>query len=154
MEGKKKRMLLDQASEKLESFQSALLVANQPLGWIHTIRTALGMSLSQLGRRTGMTPQGIKAVEERERSKSITLQSLEEIAASLDMQLVYAIIPKKGTLKQMVDEKAEEKAKEIVKRTNTTMLLENQQLKNEKLMGALMEKKEELKNEMPRLLWD
>ena len=101
-----------------------------------------------------MTPQGIKAVEERERSKSITLQSLEEIAASLDMQLVYAIIPKKGTLKQMVDERAEEKAKEIVKRTNTTMLLENQQLKNEKLRGALMEKKEELKNEMPRLLWD
>jgi predicted DNA-binding mobile mystery protein A len=154
MKNKKRRMLLDQASEKLMVFEPSLQVPDQPLGWIHTIRTALGMSLSQLGARVGMTAQGIKAVEQRERSRSVTLQSLHEIATALDMQLVYAIVPKKGTLKQVVDEKAEQKAKEIIRRTHTTMLLENQQLKKEKLMKAVMEKKEELKNEMPKLLWD
>ncbi len=154
MKNRQRRQVLEQVSDKLKSLQPVLLIKNQPFGWVNAIRTAIGMSLNQLGKRMGMTAQGIKALEQREKAKTITLQSLQEVADALNMQLVYAIVPKKGTLKQMVDEKAEEKAKEIVKRTHASMTLENQQLKKEKLMGIIMEKKEELKNEMPKFIWD
>ena len=152
MKAKKNRMILDQVSTKLKAY--APLGGSQPTGWINSIRTALGMSLAQLGKRAGMTAQGVRALEQREQMKSVTLQSLEQIASALDMQLIYAIVPKKGTLMQMVDERAEQKAKEIVKRTHTSMALEDQQLKSSKLMGLVMEKKEELKHEMPKFLWD
>ncbi|MBK8425272.1 MAG: helix-turn-helix domain-containing protein [Lewinellaceae bacterium] len=61
-------------------------------GWIYSIRTALGMSLKQLGRRLKMTPQGIKDIERREKDGSLTLQRLREVAAALDMQLVYGLV--------------------------------------------------------------
>jgi predicted DNA-binding mobile mystery protein A len=112
------------------------------------------MSLSQLGRRVSKTAQGVRALEQREKSGGITLQSLKEIAEALDMQLVYAIVPKKGTLKEMVDAKALEKARMIVDRTNITMDLEQQGLQQDRLLAIVNEKKEELKNEMPKFLWD
>ncbi len=154
MKKRKNRLILEQVSTKLKSYAALADVHPQPTGWIHTIRTAIGMSLAQLGKRAGMTAQGVRALEQREKMKSVTLQSLEEIARALDMQLIYAIVPKNGTLKQMVNEKAEQKAKEIVKRTHSSMTLEDQQLKNAKLMDMVMEKKEEFKNEMPKFLWD
>jgi hypothetical protein len=72
----------------------------------------------------------------------------------MDMRLVYAIIPKEGTLDEMIDLKAEEKAREIVNRTNTTMALEDQENAKTRLMNAYIEKKNELKTEMPKFLWD
>lgn len=154
MKDKKKRLILEQMSTKLALYPPVKANQVQPTGWINSIRTSLGMSLAQLGKRAGMTAQGIKALEQREKQKSVTLQSLEEIANAMDMQFVYALIPKNGTLQQMVEQKAEEKAKEIVNRTHTSMSLEDQQLKSSKLMQLISEKKEELKNEMPKFLWD
>jgi DNA-binding transcriptional regulator YiaG len=40
---------------------------------LHAIRTALGMSLAQLGKRLGMSPQGVKDIELREEQGGITL---------------------------------------------------------------------------------
>lgn len=154
MKNKKNRLILEQVSTKLASYAPVKANQIQPTGWINSIRTALGMSLAQLGKRAGMTAQGVRALEEREKSKSVTLKSLEEIAIAMDMQLVYVLIPKDGTLQQMVEQKAEEKAKEIVSRTHTSMALEDQQLKSSKLTQLISEKKEELKNEMPKFLWD
>lgn len=154
MKNRKSRLILDQISAKLKPYAQLTGTPPQPTGWINSIRTALGMSLNQLGKRADKSAQGVRALEQREKSGAITLQLLREIAEALDMELVYAIVPRKGTLKQMVDKKAEEKAREIVKRTHASMTLEDQQLKNSKLMGIVMEKKEELKNEMPKFLWD
>ena len=154
MKKKKNRLILDQVSNKLKPYAQLAGTPAQPTGWINSIRTALGMSLAQLGKRAGMTAQGIRALEQREKMKSVTLQALEEIARALDMELIYAIVPRNQTLKQIVDQKADQKAKEIVKRTHASMTLEDQELKSSKLMGLVMEKKEELKNEMPKFLWD
>ncbi len=154
MKKRKHRLVLEQMSAKLKPFYEASGVQPPPVGWINGIRTGLGMSLAQLGKRSKKTAQGVRALEQREKSGAITLQSLREIAEAMDMQLVYAIIPKNETLRQMVNRVAEKKAKEIVTRTNSTMNLENQGVGKEKLEMTLLEKKEELKNEIPRFLWD
>jgi predicted DNA-binding mobile mystery protein A len=153
MKNRKKRLILTQVSAKLEGFEK-LGTLKQPSGWINTIRTAINMSLSQLAKRTGKSAQGVRALELREKSGAITLQSLQEIAEAMDMKLVYAIVPKTGTLEEIVNEKVALKAQEIVNRTSTSMALEDQENAKARLRTALSEKKVELKNEMPKFLWD
>ena len=153
MKNRKQRLILEQVSKKLEGFEQ-LGTVQQPSGWINTIRTALNMSLSQLGRKAGKTAQGVRALEQREKSGAITLQSLKDIAEAMDMRLVYAIVPKSGTLDEMVNERVALKAQEIVNRTSTSMALEDQENAKARLMEAFAQKKIELKNEMPKFLWD
>jgi predicted DNA-binding mobile mystery protein A len=154
MNKRKHRLILEQISARLKPFYEVSGVQPPRTGWINAIRTGLGMSLAQLGKRAKKTAQGVRALEQREKTGAITLQSLKEIAEAIDMQLVYAIIPKGETLRQMVDRTAEKKAREIVNRTNSTMNLENQGVGQERLEMTVLEKKEELKNEIPRFLWD
>ena len=123
-------------------------------GWINGIRTALNMTLGQLAKKAGVTTQSVKDFETREKQGTITVNSLKQLAEALDMQLVYAIIPKVGTIEDKVDGKAEEKAREIVHRTANTMALEDQGISSARLTQALYEKKNELKDEIPKFLWD
>ncbi|MDB5231545.1 MAG: Helix-turn-helix domain protein [Chitinophagaceae bacterium] len=154
MNGRKQRLLLQQADRKLEAFRQAAFVEIPANGWIHTIRQALNISLGQMGRKLKMTAQGIKALETREKNAAITLQSLHEIAEAMDLKLVYAIVPKEGTLEDMINQKAHEKAIEIVNRTSVSMQLENQGNSSARLRQAVEEKQRELQNEMPKFLWD
>ena len=70
------------------------------------------------------------------------------------MQLIYAMVPNDGSLEELVDKKAMEMAKEIVNRTSQSMKLEDQENEKARLMNSYVEKKNELKNEVPKFLWD
>ena len=82
------------------------------------------------------------------------MQRLKEIAAALDLQLVYALVPKNGTLERMIEERAYEKAKEIVIKTAHSMKLENQGLKGSSIEAAIESRAQKLKNELPKNLWN
>jgi len=151
---RKQRLILAQVSRNLDSFQQAAHTPVPSEGWIRTIRKAINMNLGQLARRLQKKPPTVSDFEKREQAGTITLKSLREIAEAMDMRLVYAIIPKEKSLEEMVDIKAEEKAREIVNRTDTTMALEDQENTKARLITAYAEKKNELKNEMPKFLWD
>lgn len=154
MDPRKQRLLLEQADRKLRPF-AGLHEHNVPTeGWIYTIRKALNMSLRQLANKLGVTPQAVKALERREKAGTITLQSLHDIAKSLDMRLVYALVPNDESLMDLVEKRAMEIAKEIVNRTSQSMKLEDQENPESRLMQAFNEKKNELKNEIPKFLWD
>lgn len=151
---RKQRLILEQVSRSLSNFQQGGQIPVPSEGWIRTIRKAINMNLGQLARRLNKKPPTVNDFEKREQQGTITLKSLQEIAEAMDMKVVYAIIPRAGTLEDMVDIKAEEKAREIVNRTHTTMALEDQENSKGRLMNAYTEKKNELKNEMPKFLWD
>src|SRR5258706_15174374 len=127
MKARNQRLILEQVSRNLAVFQQATQVPVPSEGWIRTIRSAINMSLLQLATRLKKKSPNVLNFEKRESAGTITLKSLMEIADAMDMRLVYAIIPKEGTLEDKVDQKAEEKAREIVNRTNTTMALEDQE---------------------------
>ncbi len=154
MKDRKQRLLLKQVSNHLNWFSQARMQQNPREGWVKTIRNALNMTLSQLAKRIKVTAPTLKNFEKREELGTITIKSLRDIADALDMQLVYAIIPKEGTLEEFVDKRAEEKARDIVNRTDMTMSLEDQQNPKERLLAAYHEKASELKNEIPKFLWD
>jgi predicted DNA-binding mobile mystery protein A len=112
------------------------------------------MSLRQLGNKMSITPQSVRDLEKREEEKTVTLKALTEAAEALDMTLVYGFIPKDGSLEKFIERKAYEKAQEIVRRTSTTMKLEDQENSKVRLEQAAAEMAEEIKREMPKTLWD
>ena len=151
---KKHKLQLKQLDGKLQSFKHLQETVMPAQGWIHTIRTALKMSLRQMGKRLSITPQSMKEIELREKDGSITLKNLREAGKALNMQLVYGFIPVEGSLDNMIEKKANQIAKEIVLRTSHSMMLEDQQNSNERIEKAIAERAGEIKNEMPGYLWD
>jgi len=154
MKNKKQQLVLDQTDKKLLLFQPLKTVVIPTKGWVNTMRTALKMSLRQLGNRMNFSAQNMKQIEEREVNGTISINSLREVANAMDMQLVYGFVSKHESLEQMIEKRAKELATEIVMRTNNTMALEDQQNSKERIEKAIAQKTNEIKSEMPRYLWD
>lgn len=145
---------LQQLNNKMGDFALLKQVAIPPTGWIKAIRTAIGMSMQQLGKKLSVSKQAILDIEKREKSGSITIKSLKEIARALDMQLVYGFVPNDGSLDALIEKRATELATQIVLRTSNTMKLEDQGNTNTRIEKAIKERAEAFKNEMPKILWD
>ena len=150
----KKSLQLQQLNSKMLCFASLKQVAMPPTGWIKAIRTAIGMSMQQLGNKLNVSKQGVMDIEKREKDGSITIKSLREIARAMDMQLIYGFLPNDGSLDALIEKRATELATKIVLRTNNTMKLEDQGNTNERIKKAIKERADEIKNEMPKILWD
>jgi predicted DNA-binding mobile mystery protein A len=147
------KLVLQQLDKKIQVL-TVLQDIMPAKGWISIIRKTLNMSLRQLGNRMSVTPQSVRDLEKREEERTVTLKALTEAAEALDMILVYGFIPKDGSLEKFIERKAYEKAQEIVRRTSTTMKLEDQENTKARLEQAVAEMAEEIKREMPKTLWD
>ena len=154
MKNTKQNLLINQTDKKLENFRLLQSVVIPSKGWVNTLRTALKMSLRQLGNKMDFSAQNIKQIEEREVNGTLSLNSLQEVAKALDMQLVYGFVSNHESLEQMIEKRAKELATEIVMRTNNTMALEDQQNSKERIAQAITQKTAEIKDEMPKYLWD
>ena len=154
MKIRNRKLILEQLDAKIKAFKQVANIPKPGNGWIQSIREGLHMTLRQLGKKMNISAPTLKGLERSEQQSSITLKSLEQVAEVLDMKVMYALVPKEGTLQDMVDAKAWEKAREIVNRTANTMSLEDQKSEQSRLMKAFQEKKNELKNEIPKFLWD
>ncbi len=147
-----RKLQIDQIDIKMKSMTG---IPDSPArGWLQGIRSALGISYRQLGSRLGITAQSAKEVEDRERDGTITLKNLRQAANALDMKVVYGLVPKVGSVSNILDKRALEVAKQIVARTDRTMGLEGQSVSRERIKKEILELAEELKREMPRYLWD
>ena len=63
-------------------------------GWARAIRQALGMTPQQLGRRAGLTLGGLSAAELSEAAGKVEFATLRKLAAGLNCDLVYALVPR------------------------------------------------------------
>lgn len=81
--------------------------APPPKGWVRAIRDALGMSTRDLAGRLETTQPSVVALEASERAGTIRLKTLQQAAAAMGCELVYAIRPLADTsLEQLVRERA------------------------------------------------
>ena len=149
-----KSLQIQQLHSKMLAYGSSQKVVPPPTGWIKAIRTAIGMSMQQLGNRLSITKQSVLDIERREKEGSITIKALREAAKALDMQLVYGFVAIDGGLEEMIDRKAKELATKIVLRTSNTMKLEDQENTKQRIANAIKERTVAIKNEMPKALWD
>jgi hypothetical protein len=72
----------------------------------------------------------------------------------MNMKLVYALVPLDGSLEIMIEKRAREIAEQIVSRTAHSMKLEDQAVSYKRIDKSVKEMAAEIKNEMPRYLWD
>lgn len=150
----KKSLMIQQLNNKLLNLNALRQIDVPASGWIKAIRTTLGMSMQQLGNKLSVTKQGILDIENREKDGSVTLKSLRELGRVLDMELVYGFVPKDGSIDALIEKKARELASKIVLRTSNTMKLEDQENSKERIEKAIEERTEDIKNNMPKILWD
>lgn len=150
----KKSLQLQQLNSKMLEFATVKQIAIPPTGWVKAIRTAIGMSMQQLGNKLCVSKQAVLDMEKREADGSITIKSLKQIARALDMQLVYGFVPNDASLDALIEKRAKELATKIVLRTANTMKLEDQANTTNRIEKAIEERTEEIKKEMPKILWD
>lgn len=79
-------------------------------GWVREIRTALGLSQSQLAARAGVSRATVQQMERAEAQRRITLASLDKLAQAMGCQVALAIVPKGGTLEDVRRRQAAAKA--------------------------------------------
>jgi predicted DNA-binding mobile mystery protein A len=123
-------------------------------GWIKTIRTVLNISPVTLAKRLNLSVSGLYKLEEREKSQTLILKNLEQTAQVMDMRLVYGFIPHRGGLEQLIEEKAQQRAFEIIQKTSVNMELEDQENSQLRLQKEIKDKTRELIETQPHELWN
>jgi predicted DNA-binding mobile mystery protein A len=117
-----RRSQLDNA---LSQWRRVRLPARPVTGWIKAIRQALGMSSLALARRLAVTDSAVRKLEQAESSDAITLGTLRKMAAALDCELQYALVPRQP-LNDTLQAQAALRAKEQVLAVSRSMALEDQ----------------------------
>lgn len=116
----------DQIARYLQLFERARDTVRPRRGWLRTIRKAAGMTLREVARGIASTPQLVALLEKSEAADTITLAKLKSVAGAMDCRLVYAILPNRGTIHDLREARARQKATERVLAVEQTMALENQ----------------------------
>jgi transcriptional regulator with XRE-family HTH domain len=126
--------------------------------WLREIRLALQVPARELAGKLGINRTEIFRAEEREAEKRISLAALERMAEALDCRLVYAVVPKKGTLEDLwlkraweslFGEDGEKKFKEMLKREMKERDRPEQPPKQEKKKRESKSKRRILRQDRP-----
>lgn len=129
----------------------ASLAPTVPGGWLASLRRALGIPRSALAKRLGVHPTTLLAAERGEVDGTITLKQLRRIAAALDCEVSYVLVPRERP-SRVLEQKAEEVARAEMGRLLHTMGLEKQSPEAGARRRLLAEHKARLL-ETPRILW-
>ena len=149
-----KHLSVHQLDDQIRQYVNGQRFDRIPQGWIRSSRTAIGMTLKQLATRLGFSVPAAKNFEMREVDEAITLASLRKIANAMEMDLVYYFKPKQESLDDLLQFRAELKAKELMGRSNQAMLLENQEADNKNKSREYDRLITEIRNQKLSSLWD
>lgn len=131
-----KKLIREQLDSKLLKLKEATGQGLITSGWIKTIREALGMTSKDMASRIGVNQSRIIHMEQAELNGNIKISTLNKVADNLDMDFVYAFIPR-TSLNEMVRQQARKIALKKMERLDHTMRLEMQELSSEEKEKAL-----------------
>ncbi|WP_287047687.1 mobile mystery protein A [Treponema sp.] len=134
--------------KKTSDLKSAKNIVPQSSGWIKTVREAIGMTVSQLAARLGVTQPRITKMESNE--DNLKLSTMKKAAEAMNCEFVYYFKPK-TTFQNLVDEQAQKKAAEVLKTVNVNMALENQTIAEDE---AVKDFASDLINTKIKQIWD
>ena len=134
--------------KKTSDLKSAKNIVSQPSAWIKTVREAIGMTVSQLAARLGVTQPRITKMESNE--DNLKLLTMKKAAEAMNCEFVYYFKPR-TTFQNLVDEQAQKKAAEVLKTVNVNMALENQEIAEDE---AVKDFASDLINTKIKQIWD
>lgn len=121
------KLAFQQIQRRLNKLGSMSSEANIRTGWITYMRQAMSMSLESLSKVVGLKTSTVHQIEKREQSGRVTIQSMQKIAAAMNCEFVYALVPKQE-LSKFLRAKAIEKATLMVNQADVHMTLEDQKV--------------------------
>jgi len=154
MEAKHKKLVRAQLDAKLRRFRALKDLSTPKMGWIRTLRDALGMTGEQLAVRLNITRQRVERIEREERLGGVTLKTLRKVAEALNCTFVYGFVPNEGSLEKTVQKQAEDMAQRQASRANQMMRLEDQELSDKEKAKSLKALISDITDSMPKSLWD
>lgn len=110
---------LNELDRRFNEFVQLKHHAAPQCGWAKTIRLALGMSSPALGRRLGISGQGVRKLEQAEADGTISLKTLSRLAHGLDCEVRYILVPRSSLLNQVLTRVQERSGKEQAPSTKT-----------------------------------
>jgi predicted DNA-binding mobile mystery protein A len=123
--GKLDDLRIRQLDEALAPFAPLRHSSPPATGWAKAIREALGISVRQMSRRTGLSRTSITSAEKGEARGTVQFDTLRGLADALECDLVYALVPR-TSLAQTLEAQARRKAAALVGRVADSMKLEAQ----------------------------
>ena len=148
-----KKVIREQLDKKLTLLKEVASLGIPSEGWIKTIRKALGLSTSQLGKKVGVDQSRISRLENAERTGNLKLSSLQKIAKGLHMKFIYGFVPE-DTLEEIVRNRAKRIALKRLEKLDNTMRLEKQALSDEDNKKALEDMIDKILIDDPKNFWD
>src|SRR5437660_362334 len=121
-----RKLRIQQLERSMEVFQSARKIQRPPKGWIRALREASGMTLREFAMRMKSSIPSAAKFEKSEAEYRITLNSLRRAAEALGCELIYALVPKQGSILDLAEHRAREEAANDVLSVEHTMALEDQ----------------------------
>lgn len=139
--------------KKLRNWLPMRAEKQPPSGWLKAIRGALGISSRQLAQIINVDMSAVIRLEKREPSGKITLEMLSRAAQAMDCKVIYTIVPKEdyGSLEDIVDYKARKAARDLLKKVEHSMRLEDQGSQDSKV--ELEKLSQTLKEKMDPRIW-
>jgi len=117
---------LKQLTAALDTFKEARQAPRPLRGWLRAVREALGITQQQVANAARVKRQSIVNFETTEANDRITLRNLRRVAEAMGCELVYAIVPKSGTITELAEQQARGEATKRVLSVEHTMALEGQ----------------------------
>ncbi len=151
---KTQRRFLD--TKLSNAFRAGTLSLAPPrAGWLRSIREALGISSRLLAKRLGIDMSAVLRLEEREKQKKVSLETLERAARAMDCRLVYAIVPvnDEESLDDILERRSLRVAEKIIEEVDHSMRLEKQSISDQENYVQLKRLAFELKEKLDARLW-
>jgi predicted DNA-binding mobile mystery protein A len=117
---------LKQLAATLDMFTNAKQAARPLRGWLRAVREALGVSQQEVAIAANVKRQSIIGFEEAEARDRITLRNLRRVADAMGCELVYALVPKSGSIQELAEQRTRSEATNRVLAVEHTMALEGQ----------------------------
>ena len=149
---KTQRLRRTQLDRIFESATKSPLSKRPKAGWIHEIRSSLGMSMQDLASRMGVIRQRVERIEKDEMLDKLTLETVKRVAEALECDFVYYLKPK-TSLQKTLEKQAEVSAKIIAARVNQSMALEEQKVSAKSEKAILEDIKDELLRKEDKRIW-
>ncbi|WP_460132652.1 helix-turn-helix domain-containing protein [Pseudomonas sp. S1_E04] len=146
------KLRLSQVERAIEPFNAVKGAPVPPGGWLRSIRESLGRSLKAQAEMAGVSSVTLTKSERSEAEDRISLAQLRKLAAALDCELVYGLVPKKP-LHEVIQDRAELMAKQEILGVTHSMSLEDQRPSDAFIERQIDERRRELLDGSWTRLW-
>ncbi|MBO0492210.1 helix-turn-helix domain-containing protein [Pseudomonas sp. Marseille-Q1929] len=146
------KLRLSQVERAIEPFTTVKGASVPPGGWLRSIRESLGRSLRAQAEIAGISSVTLTKSERSEAEDRISLAQLRKLAAALDCELVYGLVPKKP-LHEVIEDRAELLAKQEILGVAHSMSLEDQRPSDAFIQRQIDERRKELLDGSWARLW-